>query len=632
MHSIYEPYIPREEIADFNSGNAHRAWLSFGCNYIAGLAVHRFLLWAPNAAAVSLIGDFNGWDERALPMEKIEGGFWCCFVPGLSQGAQYKYCVTGKDGVKRLKADPFAAWSETMEETSSLVWNDGKHRWSDFAYMKNRAGKDWQREPISIYEVHAGSWKSFPKDRPIYRHLGDSLARYCSDMGYTHVELMPLTEYPFAGSWGYQVTGYFAPTSRYGSPDDFKYMVDRLHSAGIGVIMDWVPAHFPKDEHGLAKFDGTALYEKKNPDRAEHPQWGSLIFDYASLPVQSFLISSACKFLEEYHVDGIRVDAVSSMLYLDFGRMYGNHGARFEDGPVDAFAAAFLKRLNRAVHEKYPGALSIAEESSDYRGVTAAIKTGGLGFDFKWDMGYMHDTLDYFSAPPEKRSGLHNKLSFSMMYVFNERYILAYSHDEVVHGKGSMIGKMTGDYRQKLSALRALYTYQFAHPGKKLIFMGGEFGVIDEWNHDSTLDWLLQAYPWHEGLRQYCRALNGLYRSDPALHEIDDSWEGFQWLNVDDREKNAIAFMRSGVGKDSFLVCVCNFSTAHHDKFVIGLPASGTLEMLLCSDDRRYGGSGILNKKAINSSTTSFMNFPHSAELELPPLTAAMFRFIPVRE
>jgi len=632
MQSRFEAYIPREEISDFNSGNAQRAWLFFGCKYIEELRMQRFLLWAPNARSVFLVGDFNDWDENALPMEKVEGGCWICFVPRLEPGTRYMYCVTGADSVKRLKADPFASWSETMEDTASLVWDGGRHKWSDLAYMKNRAGKHWHKLPISIYEVQAGSWKSFPKDRPLYRHLGDSLARYCSDMGYTHVELMPLMEYPFAGSWGYQVTGYFAPTSRYGSPDDFKYMVDKLHSAGIGVIMDWVPAHFPKDEHGLACFDGTALFERKNPDRAEHPQWGSLIFDYASPQVQSFLVSSACIFLEEYHIDGIRVDAVSSMLYLDFGRQYGSHGTKFEEGPVDVFAAAFLKKLNRTMHSAYPGILSIAEESSDYRGVTANIKKGGLGFDFKWDMGYMHDTLDYFSSPPEKRPQLHDKLTFSMMYAFNERYILAYSHDEVVHGKGSMFSKMTGDYAQKLAALRALYTYQFSHPGKKLGFMGGELGLTEEWDHDATLDWLLQSYPWHESLRQYYRELNRLYTASPALYDIEDSWDGFTWLNVDDRDKSAIAFLRSSAEQNNHLICACNFSMSRHDKFVIGLPASGTLEMLLCSDDERFGGSGILNKQAIKSSTKSFLNFPHSAELSLPPITAVVFRFIPGRE
>ncbi|MBQ1235835.1 MAG: 1,4-alpha-glucan branching protein GlgB, partial [Oscillospiraceae bacterium] len=536
--------------------------------------------------------------------------------------------VTGADAVTVLKADPFAAYSRTREQTASIVWNGGKHKWSDGAWMKHRASKDWQRQPISIYEVHAGSWRGFPEGRPLYRQLGDALAIYCSDMGYTHVEFLPLTEYPFAGSWGYQVTGYFAPTSRYGDPDDFKYMVDKLHSVGIGVIMDFVPAHFPKDEHGLACFDGTPLFERKNPDRAEHPQWGSLIFDYASLPVLSFLISSACNFLEEYHIDALRVDAVSSMLYLDFGRNYGSHGARFEDGPVDVFAAAFLKKLNRSVHRKYPGVFTVAEESTDYRGVTASLDKAGLGFDFKWDMGYMHDTLDYFSAPPAARPGLHDKLTFSMMYAFNERYILAYSHDEVVHGKLSMLGKMTGDYGQKLSALRALYTYQFAHPGKKLGFMGGELGVTGEWDHDSTLDWLLQSYPWHDGLRRYYRELNRIYRTNPALYKLEDSWDGFTWLSVDDREKASIAFMRSSPEDESFVVCACNFSLRRHEKFVIGLPAPGTLETLLGSEDKRYGGSGILNKQAIKSSTISFNGLPHSAELDMPPLSAVLLRFI----
>jgi len=628
MQSRFLNFIPSEDIQSFNSGNAHRAWRSFGCVYIPELEMHRFVLWAPNAKAVSLI---PGADGNSLPMEKLDGGFWICFAEGLSEGTEYMYSVTGADGVERLKADPFARHSQSEEGTASLVFNGGKYRWTDKAYMKARAGRDVLSAPMSVYEVHAGSWKKFPPGRAVYRQLGDRLAQYCADMGYTHVELLPLTEHPFYGSWGYQVTGYFAPTSRYGDPDDFKYMVDKLHSAGIGVIMDWVPAHFPKNEQALASFDGTPLFERKNPDMAEHPQWGTLIFDYASPQVQSFLVSSACMFAEEYHIDGLRVDAVSSMLYLEFGRNYGRHHGQFEDGPVDVFAASLLKKLNRTLHLRYPGIVTIAEESSDYRGVTAALEKGGLGFDFKWDMGFMHDTLDYMSAPFEERPKLHDKLSFSMMYAFNERYVLSYSHDEVVYGKKPMLKKMAGDYRQQLASLRLLYAYQFAHPGRKHGFMGGEFAAMEEWNHDASLDWLLPGYLWHRQIRDFYRELNRLYLSESALHGVEDSWDGFKWLNVDDREKSAVAFLRSSRADESRIVCVFNFSPQAHD-FVIGLPGPGTLEEILNSDDQRFGGSGILDKNPLKTSTRSFLDFPHSAELDLPPLTALMFRFIPGKE
>ena len=626
MQSRFEPYIPRADILNFNEGNAFRAWLVFGCTYIPELKLHRFLLWAPDAKAASLVGGFNNWDTNANPMLKIDGGCWTCFVSGLHDGAEYMYAVTGADGVSRLKADPFASYSGTREEVFSIVYCRDKFKWHDGAYMKKRRAGEGLNKPISVYEVHAASWKSFPGDRPLYRQLGDALAEYCVNMGYTHVEFLPLTEHPFDGSWGYQVTGYYAPTSRYGSPDDFKYMVDRLHAAGLGVIIDWVPAHFPKDGHGLACFDGTPLYERKNPDMAEHAQWGTLIFDYASPQVQSFLVSSACKLIDEYHVDGIRVDAVSSMLYLNFGKSYGYDLVRFEDGPVDVFAAAFLRKLNRAIHRNYPGVISIAEESSDYRGITAPLEKGGLGFDFKWDMGFMHDTLDYMAAPVEQRPQLHDKLTFSMVYAFNERYVLAYSHDEVVYGKGSMLEKMAGDYSDKLASLRLLYAWQYAHPGKKHGFMGGEFGAMEEWKHDSKLDWTLCSYPWHERLRQFYRELNELYSSVPALYKVDDGWEGFKWLNVNEREKCSLAFLRSSEEEESYVVCACNFSKQMQDEFVIGLPFSGSLEELLNSDHRRFGGSGILNKQAIKTQAISFMEFPHSAELVLPPLTALMFR------
>lgn len=627
MQSRFERHIPKKEIADFVSGNASRAWLSFGCHFIRELGEHRFMLWAPNAKAVSLVGAFNDWDENARPMERSVFGVWICFVPGLENGTEYMYCVTGADGVKRRKADPFAAYSRTREETSSLVW-ESDYTWTDGEYMHSRK----PTEAMSVYEVHAGSWKAFAPGKAAYRQLGDELAEYCSDMGYSHVEFLPLTEHPFDGSWGYQVTGYFAPTSRFGNPDDFKYMVDRLHSAGIGVILDWVPAHFPRDEHGLTMFDGTALYECKDELRASHPNWGTLLFDYASPQIGSFLISSACMFLEEYHVDGIRVDAVSSMLYVNFGRDYGKYIPGSAEMDIDPQAEHFLRKLNSRIHSDYPGVLSIAEESTAYPGVTAAAEQGGLGFDYKWDMGYMHDTLDYMSAPPYLRRKMHTKLSFSMMYAFSEHYILAYSHDEVTYAKGSMLEKMPGSYGQKFSSLRALYMYQFAHPGKKHCFMGAEFGQIGEWNHDEMLDWLLMKYPRHRKMQDFYRELNRLYRSVPALWRVDDSWDGFKWLNVDDDDSCCIAFMRSSPADKSQLVCACNFSANEKDKFVIGLPAAGTLELLMSSDEARFGGNGILNIKAIPSSKITFNDFPHSAELSMPPLSAVMFRFTTGKE
>ena len=512
MNDREKKFIPDEDVYLFNTGCARKAWLCFGCRYISELGAHRFVVWAPNAQRVSLVGDFNSWDRAATPMEYIDGGVWVCFVEGLSDGVLYKFCVTGADGHEILKSDPFAAWSEHGENTASRVWKGGSYIWTDESYMSRRAARDFMREPMSIYELHPGSWRELSGKKPAYRELADSLAVYCKHMGFTHVELMPITEYPYDGSWGYQVTGYYAPTSRYGNPDDFKYLVDKLHHTGIGVIMDWVPAHFPKDEHGLANFDGTPLFECKERRMAEHPEWGTLVFDYASDQVQSFLVSSACKFFEEYHIDGIRVDAVSSMLYLDYGRRPGEFTPNRNGGNINLDAVAFLQKLNSTVLVNYPGAVTIAEESTAFPKISAPPEDGGLGFCFKWDMGFMHDTLDYMSMDPLYRSHHHDKLTFSMMYAFSENYVLAYSHDEVVHCKKSMIGKMFGDYDQKFSSLRALYGYQFAHPGKKLIFMGGEFGQFIEWNWRQGLDWLLLDYPRHEQLRQYYRALNRIYR------------------------------------------------------------------------------------------------------------------------
>ena len=462
-----------------------------------------------------------------------------------------------------------------------------------------------------------------------YRALGEEIAAYCKDLGFTHVELMPVKEYPFDGSWGYQVTGYYSPTSRYGNPDDFRFFVDTLHQAGIGVIMDWVPAHFPRDEHGLRLFDGTPIYECKERRMAEHPEWGTMIFDFGSDPVQSFLISSACLFFEEYHIDGIRVDAVSSMLYLNYGRRDGEYTPNREGGYINLDAVDFLRNMNEAILTTYPGAVTVAEESTAFPLITAPPDVGGVGFCLKWDMGFMHDTLDYMSLDAYMRSFNHSRLTFSMMYAFAENYVLAYSHDEVVHGKYSMVNKMSGNYDQKFASLRALYGYQFAHPGKKLTFMGGEFAQFIEWNWQQPLDWNLLDYPRHREMQDYMRELNRLYREQPALSLQDHSWDGFEWLNVDDAPRSSIAFMRISGTEDRNIICVCNFTPVEYEGFVIGLPQDSTIKEILNSDDIRFGGSGHGNPKAIRAKHRAFLDHPWSAEITLPGLSAVFFEFRP---
>lgn len=627
---LAEKYISRDDIYLFNTGNAQKAWLTFGCRYIADAKLHSFAVWAPHAKSVSLVGDFNRWNDSTTPMTRIDGGVWVCFVEGLKDGDLYKYCIVGADGRRVLKADPFAAYSQTDGDTASRVWNGGSFVWSDSDYITKREQRDFLREPMSVYEVHAGSWKELNGIKAPYRQLADMLSHYCRDMGYTHVELLPLTEYPYDGSWGYQVTGYYAPTARYGTPDDFKYFVDTMHKRGIGVIMDWVPAHFPRDEHALASFDGTPLFECKEARMAAHPEWGTLIFDYEMPEVQSFLVSSACKFFEEYHIDGIRVDAVSSMLYLNYARKDGEYTPNRYGGNINLGAVEFLRKLNTTVMTNYRGVITIAEESSAYPKVTAPPQNNGLGFCFKWDMGYMHDTLDYMAADPYFRKYHHEKLTFSMMYAFSENYVLAYSHDEVVHGKLSMIGKMFGDYEQKFASLRTLYGYQFAHPGKKLTFMGSEFAQFIEWNYKQELDWLLLSYPRHEQMRQYFRALNRLYLKSPALYEIDDSWDGFKWLNVDDRDRSCIAFLRTD-GKGHYIVCVSNFTPVRYDGFVIGLPLAGTLKEILSSDDVRFGGSGVCNPHALRSKHSGFLDMEYSASLTVPSMSTVYFEYKPYK-
>ena len=630
QRELTEKYVPSDDIYLFNTGNAQRAYITLGCHYIPECALHRFCVWAPHAHEVSVVGDFNGWDGSATPMCRRDDGVWCAFVPGLKDGDIYKYRVVSAEGREVLKADPFAFHAETGPGTASKVWEIEGWDWQDGKYMSRRASRDALRSPMSIYEVHLGSWRLHNGEvYPNYRRVADELADYCLEMGYTHVELLPVSEYPFEGSWGYQVTGYFAPTSRYGTPQDFMYFVDKLHGEGIGVIVDWVPAHFPRDEHGLRLFDGTPCFECSERRMAEHPDWGTMIFDYGKPQVQSFLVSSAMFFFDKYHIDGIRADAVSSMLYLDYGRRSGEWTPNRDGGNINYGAVDFLRKLNSTVLTSYPGAVTIAEESTAFPLVSRPPDVGGLGFTFKWDMGFMHDTLDYMALDPYFRSYNHNRLTFSMMYAFSENFILAFSHDEVVHGKASMVNKMWGDYDTKFASLRALYGYQFAHPGKKLMFMGGEFAQFIEWNYKQQLDWMLLDFPKHRGMFDYVRDLNHIYASTPALYRIDDSWDGFTWLNVDDSARSSVAFMRRAPRSRSYLVCALNFTPVPYEDFVIGLPRRGKLSELINSDDVKYGGSGVHNAPEISSGDEPFAGLPHSARIKLPPMSAVWFRFTP---
>jgi 1,4-alpha-glucan branching enzyme len=623
-----------EEITRFYAGDAVRAYSFLGCRYVKEADAHLFTVWAPNARVVSVVGDFNEWDETADPMEQYRG-IWARLVPGLKDGDNYKYRITGADGAVYDKADPCAYHAERAPGTASKVWSLGGYAWGDGGWMRRRAERDILKAPVSIYEVHIGSWRvPAGYDYPSFRETAGELAAYAKEMGYTHVELMPINEYPFDGSWGYQVTGFYAITSRFGAPQDFMYFVDTMHKAGIGVIVDWVPSGFPKDAHGPAHFDGTWLYEHKNPLRREHPHWGTNSLNYARPEVVSFLVSAAMLLMDKYHLDGLRVDAVSSILYLDYGRT--EYIPNRDGGNIDLDAVEFLKKFNRAVLGTYRGALTVAEESTAFPLVTKPPEDGGLGFMFKWNMGFMNDTLDYLRTDPYFRHGNHAKMTFSMHYAFSENYILAYSHDEVVHGKASLIGKMAGDYDGKFASLKTLFGWLFAHPGKKLMFMGDEFAQFIEWDYKKELDWLLLDYDKHRGVREWVTALNAVYVKRKALHAADDGWEGFTWLNVEDRENSVFAFLRTydpGVGgKPEGVLCVFNFTPVAHDVYDVALPGEGTLALLLNSDDARFGGpyegkGTATPKKRVRSKREELNGFAHAATLSLPPLCALYYTF-----
>ncbi|MCI0485001.1 MAG: 1,4-alpha-glucan branching protein GlgB, partial [Blastocatellia bacterium] len=586
----------------FKQGNHFRLYDKMGSHLTQedGTRGTRFAVWAPNAKRVSVIGDFNGWETSANPLKEREdgSGIWEGFISGINAGAVYKYEIESRyHGYKVDKGDPFAYLWEVSPRTASVVWDLG-YEWNDAEWMEGRRERNSLDGPISIYEVHLGSWRRVHGEGGrfmTYREMADHLPAYVSEMGFTHVEFMPVMEHPFYGSWGYQIIGYFAPTSRHGSPQDFMYLIDTLHQNGIGVILDWVPSHFPQDEHGLVYFDGTHLFEHADPRKGFQPDWNSYIFNYGRNEIRAFLISNALYWTDKYHADGIRVDAVASMLYLDYSRKAGEWVPNQYGGRENLEAIAFIKELNQAVLEHHPDARTIAEESTAWPMVSKPSYLGGLGFHMKWNMGWMHDTLDYFSSDPVYRKYLHNKLTFSIWYAFSENFMLPFSHDEVVYGKGSMIGKMPGNEQQKLANLRLLYGYMYAHPGKKLMFMGGEFGQWSEWNHDASLDWHLLEYNTHQGLQRWVKELNDLYKREPALYEQDFNHEGFEWVDFHDSDKSIICFLRKGRVKDDQILVVCNFTPVPRYNYRFGVERAGFWKELMNSDAREYGGSGYGN-------------------------------------
>jgi 1,4-alpha-glucan branching enzyme len=622
-----------------------------------------FAVWAPNARGVRVVGDFNYWDGRAHPMRSLGGsGVWELFVPDIGSGTRYKYEILGRDGVWRQKADPLAFTTEQPPATASVVF-ESEYTWADDEWMRRRPERHPHSEPLSIYEVHLGSWRQGLH----YRKLAEELVTYVTDLGFTHVQLLPVAEHPFGGSWGYQVSSYYAPTSRFGNPDEFRYLIDRLHQAGIGVLVDWVPAHFPKDAWALARFDGTSLYEHPDPRRGEHPDWGTLVFDFGRREVRNFLVANAIYWLEEFHIDGLRVDAVASMLYLDYSRKEGEWLPNVYGGRENLDAVAFLQEMNATVYRRVPGITTVAEESTAWPGVTRPTHLGGLGFGFKWNMGWMHDSLGYMQKEPVHRQHHHHEMTFSMMYAYSENYILPISHDEVVHGKGSLLRRMPGDRWQQFANLRAFLAFMWAHPGKQLLFMGQEFGQDAEWSESTSLEWFVLDYPEHRGAQALVRDLNRGYRDTPGLWELDTDPAGFQWIDANDAGGNVFSFIRRGgkphrgpshsedrgpwVGAGqgggqvlvhdpaadeaggpapaSTLACVANFSPVPHETYRIGLPFPGRWEEIVNTDADVYGGSGVGNLGGVEAVAEPWHGLPASATLRLPPLGTLWLRYAP---
>jgi 1,4-alpha-glucan branching enzyme len=624
-HIAHDPYCYPPQLADFDlhlfgEGRHYHAHRLLGgrVHEVDGVAGVLFSVWAPNAERVSVVGDFNRWDGRCHPMRVRGNGVWELFVPDLAPGALYKFEIRGQGGGLHLKSDPYGRRFELRPATASIVEPADDFPWSDAGWMQERKDRDWMHTPMSIYEVHLGSWQRGPEGEMLnYRDLAHRLVDYAKDMGFSHIELLPVTEHPYDKSWGYQATGYYAPTSRFGSPDDFRYFVDHCHRSGVGVILDWVPAHFPKDAHGLARFDGTALYEHADPRKGEHLDWSTLIYNFSRHEVKNFLLSSALFWLEDYHIDGLRVDAVASMLYLDYSRtewipnQYG--------GNENLEAIAFLRHLNEVVHAEVPGALIMAEESTSWPQVTKPTWVGGLGFDLKWNMGWMNDTLAYFQKESIHRAYHHDMLTFSMLYAFSENFLLPFSHDEVVHGKRSMLHKMPGDEWQRFANLRLAYTYMFTHPGKKLLFMGTEFGQGNEWDSQKVLDWWVLKFAFHQGVQQLVRDLNRLYHGTPALHRYEFEWQGFEWVDCHDAKQSALSYVRQA--DDAKAVIALNFTPVPRTGYRIGVPAPGRWREAINSDAGVYGGSNMGNGAVeLIAEEKEWMGRPWSLVITLPPL------------
>ncbi len=622
----FGPLLTDYDLYLFAEGHYLYAYEKLGAHprQIGGVTGVNFAVWAPNARRVSVIGDFNRWDARAHPMRKHDpAGVWELFIPGLGPGDSYKFALLSQvAGYHVEKTDPYGYQAELRPRTASIVADLSQYDWGDDAWMAARAGRDPLRTPMAIYEVHAGSWRRNAAGEWLtYRELADLLVPYLNDMGYTHIELMPVAEHPFDASWGYQVTGYFAPTSRYGSPQDFMYLVDACHQHGIGVILDWVPAHFPKDGHALSYFDGTHLYEHADARQGEHPDWGTYIFNYGRNEVRTFLLTNALYWLKVFHIDGLRVDAVSSMLYLDYGRRAGEWIPNQYGGNENLPAITFLREFNAVVHREAPGAVTIAEESTAWPMVSRPTYIGGLGFTLKWNMGWMHDTLDYIRHDPVYRRYHHHSLTFSLMYAFSENFILSLSHDEVVHMKGSLIGKIFGDWWQKFATLRLLYGYQYTHPGKKLLFMGQEFGQWAEWSEAHSLDWhLVEQFPMHQKMQAWTRDLNRLYATQPALYEKDFTPDGFRWIEANDAEQSVFSYIRFANDPGDALVVACNFTPVPRHGYRIGVPEAGFYHELINSDAECYGGGNVGNLGGRHSDPIAWHGLPHSLSLTLPPL------------
>jgi 1,4-alpha-glucan branching enzyme len=611
-------------------GSHFRAYEKLGAHPVErnGIAGTQFAVWAPNAREVAVVGDFNSWragEDTLYPVGST--GIWAGFVPGVGPGALYKYDIQSNNhGYRVQKADPYAFAAEQRPKTGSIVW-DLAYEWDDADWMARRGKTHATDAAMAIYEVHLGSWRRGEDGRWLtYRELADQLADYVHHLGYTHIELLPISEHPYDASWGYQTVGYFAPTSRFGDPQDFMYLIDTLHKRGIGVILDWVPAHFPRDEHGLGYFDGTHLYEHADPRLGAHQDWGTLIYNYGRNEVSNFLISNALFWLDKYHIDGLRVDAVASMLYLDYSRKQGEWLPNKYGGRENLDAISFVKRFNETVYGEFPDVVNIAEESTAWGGVSKPTYLGGLGFGYKWDMGWMHDTLDYFTKDPIYRKFHHDRLTFRMLYAWTENFILPLSHDEVVHGKGSLIGKMPGDMWQKFANLRLLYGYMYAQPGKKLLFMGGEIGQWDEWNHDKSLDWHLLQWPIHQGLQRWVRDLNTLYRGQPALHELDCDHNGFEWVDCCDWESSTVSLIRKAKDPNDLVLVVCNFTPVPRENYRVGVPRGGHWDEIMNSDAELYGGSGVGNFGGRDAEAVPHHGREHRLTVTVPPLGMVVFR------